>query len=42
MSFSELALDALVFLLAASGMEWLLAPHFLRVFSAAFSTAEKC
>lgn len=28
MSFSELALDALVFLLAASAMEWLLAPHF--------------
>lgn len=28
MSFSELALDALVFLLSASAMEWLLAPHF--------------
>lgn len=28
MSFSELALDALVSLMAASAMEWLLAPHF--------------
>lgn len=39
MSLSELALDdALVFLLASSATEWLLAPHFPHVFPAASST----
>lgn len=38
MRFSELALDVLVFLLAASAMDWLLALHFLCVFPAASST----
>lgn len=38
MSFSELALDALVLLLASSATEWLLAPYFPHVFPAASST----